>query len=61
MHSILFADETTSLIVCDTASAVIISINRELEKLSTWLTANKLSLHISKTHYIVFDRGKEKN
>ena len=35
-------------------------MNRELEKLSIWLTANKLSLNISKTHYMVFDRGKEK-
>ena len=34
-------------------------MNRELEKLSIWLTANKLSLNISKTHYMVFDRGKE--
>ena len=35
-------------------------MNRELEKLSMWLTANKLSLNISKTHDMVFDRGKEK-
>ena len=44
----------------DTASKAIISMNRELEKLSIWLTANKLSLNISETYYIVFDRGKEK-
>ena len=60
MHTILFADDTTILIKSDTASTAVISMNRELEKLSIWLTANKLSLNISKTHYMVFDRGKEK-
>ena len=60
MHTILFADDTTILIKSDTASTAIISMNRELEKLCIWLTANKLSLNISKTHYMVFDRGKEK-
>ena len=60
MHTILFADDTTILIKSDTASTAIISMNRELEKLSIWLTVNKLSLNISKTHYMVFDRGKEK-
>ena len=53
------ADDTTILIKSDTASKAIISMNRELEKLCIWLTANKLSLNISKIHYMVFDRGKE--
>ena len=57
MHTILFAEDTAISIKSDTASAAIISMNRELEKLSIWLTANKLSLNISKTHYMVFDRG----
>ena len=36
-------------------------MNKELQNLNTWLTANKLSLNISKTlNYMVFDRGKEK-
>ena len=61
MHTILFADDTTILMKSDTALKAIISMNRELEKLSIWLTANKLSLNISKTHYIIFDRGKENN
>ena len=61
MPTILFGDLTTILIESGTASAAIISMNRELEKLSIWLTANKQSSNISKTHYMVFDRGKEKN
>ena len=61
MHTILFADDTTILIKSNSASKAIISMNRELEKLtsSIWLTANKLSLNISKTHYLVFDHGKK--
>ena len=35
-------------------------MNRKLEKLSIWLTVNKLSLNISKTQHMVYDRGKEK-
>ena len=34
-------------------------INAEMPKLVTWLTANRLSLNIGKTHLMVF--GKKKN
>ena len=60
MHTILFADDTTISIESDHVSAALKLMNKELQKLSTWLTANKLSLNISKTHYMVFDRSKEK-
>ena len=60
MHTILFADDTTILIESDNVSTALKLMNKELQKLNTWLTANKLSLNISKTHYMVFDRGKEK-
>ena len=60
MHTILFADDTTILIESDHVSTALKLMNKELQKLNTWLTANKLSLNISKTHYMVFDRGKEK-
>ena len=60
MHTILFADDTTILIESDHVSIALKLMNKELQKLNTWLTANKLSLNISKTHYMVFDRGKEK-
>ena len=60
MHTILCADDTTILIESDHVSTALKLMNKELQKLNTWLTANKLSLNISKTHYMVFDRGKEK-
>ena len=33
-------------------------LNNELNKLSTWLKANKLSLNVNKTHYILFHRAR---
>ena len=30
------------------------------DKLSTWLKANKLSLNVNKTHYIIFHRARIK-
>ena len=32
-------------------------LNREMTKISSWLKANKLSLNINKTHYMLF-KGK---
>ena len=60
MHTILFADDTTISFESDHVSTALKLMNKELQKLNTWLTANKLSLNISKTHYTVFDRCKEK-
>ena len=57
MHTILFADDTT--IESYHVSTALKLMNNELQILNTWLTANTLSLNISKTHYMVFDRGKE--
>ena len=62
MHTILFADDTTILIESDHVSTALKLMNKELQKLNTWLTANKLSLNtVSQTYYMVFGRGKEKN
>ena len=33
--------------------------NDEMEKLNVWLTANRLSLNIGKTHYMVFNPHKQ--
>ena len=60
MHTILFADAITILIESDHVSTALKLMNKELQKLNTWLTANKLSLNIFKTHYMLFDRDKEK-
>ena len=39
-------------------------MNHELRKIASWLSANKLSLNIKKTHFIIFtckSRGKKPN
>ena len=36
-------------------------MNLELIKLNIWLQANKLTLNTTKTHYMVFDRGKKQS
>ena len=51
---------TIILIDSNHVSTVLKLMNKELQKLNTWLTTNKLSLNISKTHYMVFDCDKEK-
>ena len=35
-------------------------MNQELEKVTAWLTANKLSLNISKTDFIIFKSSRKK-
>ena len=55
LDSILFADDTSlfgafSTVSIDRNSDVVL-INRELDKVHTWLNVNKLSLNVSKTKY----------
>ena len=35
-------------------------MNQELKKVTAWLTANKLSLNINKTNFIIFKRKRKK-
>ena len=58
--SILFADDTTILFEGDNFHSIITSLNYELGKLIIWLNANKLSINVSKTHYMVFHRARRK-
>ena len=39
---------------------VISILNEELNKINIWLKANKLTLNVDKSHYMVFHRGKRK-
>jgi hypothetical protein len=61
LESILYADDTT-LIFNPTKSqknaTISRIINRELEYLNQWFQANKLSLNVEKTKYIVFHRPR---
>ena len=58
--SILFADDTSVFIEGDNIESAIEILNSELEKISTWLTENKLNLNVSKSHFMIFHRTRIK-
>ena len=51
---ILFADDTNLFFSCKDMLHLFNTVNSELDKLSIWFKANKLSLNIKKTNYILF-------
>ena len=60
LFSILFADATTVLIEGTNINTMIATLNCELAILTEWLNANKLSINVSKSHYMVFHRSSRK-
>ena len=36
-------------------------VNKELERINIWLRANKLTINIKKTHYMMFHRTRIKH
>ena len=52
--TIMFADDTNLFFSESCYEKVLQVANEELKSISNWLTANKLSLNINKTNYIVF-------
>ena len=57
---ILFADDTNALASGKNISELIKNINEESSKLCTWLSANKLSLNVKKTHFMIFKSRNKK-
>ena len=53
---ILFADDSNIFTVGKTLDDIEKLINKELADISRWLNANRLSLNIKKTQYMVFSR-----
>ena len=54
LHSIPFADDTTGLDSDLNLPALMLRIRTELSKLALWFQANKMSLNVKKTKYIIF-------
>ena len=54
LYTILYADDTCVLLNGKDYLSLIASLNSELDKLSIWLCANKLSLNVQKTYFMVF-------
>ena len=53
MKSILFADDTVLVQSDNNLGKLQSSVNHEMTKVMDWLIANKLSLNISKTKYML--------
>ena len=60
LESILFADDTNLFISEKDPVTLNNTLNSELNKLSAWFAANKLSLNISKTKFMVFRPRKRR-
>ena len=58
LHFILFADDTNLFLSSNNIYDLFNTINAELLKLSDWFRANKLSLNVKKTNYILFGRKR---
>ena len=60
LYPILYADDTCVLLIGKKYLNLVKLLNSELDKLSIWLNANKLSLYVKKSYYMVFHRVKLK-
>ena len=60
LFSILFAHDTTVLIEGTHINTMIATLNCELAKLTEWLNANKLTINVYKSHYMVFHWSRRK-
>ena len=60
LYNILYADDTCIYLSGNELSKLIKSMNSEIKLISDWLKANKLTLNIDKTYYMVFHRGRRK-
>ena len=58
---VLFADDTNVFLNGKYIKNILNTMQLELTKLYNWLLANKLTLNISKTHFMVFHSAKHKN
>ena len=61
LFSILYADDTSVQISGNDITYLVSSMNAEIELLSRWFKANKLSLNAQKTFHLVFHRARFKD
>ena len=54
LFSLLYADNTNMFVTGKNIENLIFLINTALKKIVIWLNANKLSLNVKKTHFIIF-------
>ena len=56
----LFADDTNTLFCHENPEMIEKIYNNELTKVSDWLTANKLSLNVSNSNFVLFNSTRKK-
>ena len=61
LDAILFAYDTNLFISHNDSVYLINILNRKLKKLSTWFAANRLSLNLPKTNFMVFKPRQKSN
>ena len=59
--TLLFADDTTFQISGVDIDQLYLNANSELEKASVWFKANKLTLNVKKTKYMLFSDHNSSN
>ena len=59
LHFILFADDTNLFFSSKNYNDLMLTVNTELGKLSEWFRANRLSLNVAKTNYVLFGKRKK--
>ena len=60
LFTIMFADDTSVFIEGQSYGNVCELLNEELEKCDIWIKANKLTLNLKKTHFMIFHRSRIK-
>ena len=60
LHLVLFADDTNIFFGHHNLDVLVHTLNHELSLLSKWFSANKLSLNLNKTNYILFAHRQRK-
>ena len=56
----MFADDTNLFYSNKNIKILFKEMNKELENISEWLRANKLSINIGKTNFILFLKSRDK-
>ena len=60
LFTILFADDTSVFLEGNDLVEITHILNAVLAKLAIWLSANKLTLNSSKSHFMIFHRARLK-
>ena len=60
LFSRLFADDNSVFLIGKEYIQLIVSLNKELKKVSHWLNANGLTINVKKNHFMVFHRARIK-